>query len=323
MMPSRITVDLRKTPEKRWKLSPKQAQQARELMRSYVQDLGGLAQFEDLLDMYAQTGLPAAYYAEVMSLARMLQTSPEEALLGNLYYDAVKFVFGCTAFATDTPDGPIHARNLDWWTENGMLASYTMVTDFIHGPNGHRYTTVGWPGFAGALSGVAHGRFAITLNAVLSNDPPELAPSISFVIRSVLEESPSFAAAVDILASQPIATDCLLLVSGINAGEFVVIERTPTKGIVRTSEQDFIAVANDYLIIDADTGLSSGELHATSCQRFDCATEHLGRSRPTTAEGCFAILTDPKIQMGITVQQMVLHAQKGLSNIRIPSQAMH
>jgi len=37
------------------------------------------------------------------------------------YYDALKVIlgraFGCTAFATDAPGGVLHARNLDWWTE--------------------------------------------------------------------------------------------------------------------------------------------------------------------------------------------------------------
>lgn len=46
----------------------------------------------------------------------------DEVVCGNLYYDALKAVLvGCTAFAVDTPTGPLHARNLDWWTENDSL----------------------------------------------------------------------------------------------------------------------------------------------------------------------------------------------------------
>jgi hypothetical protein len=45
------------------------------------------------------------------------------------------------------------------------------------------YRLVGWPGFAGGFSGLAPGRFAVTLNAVFSNDPVEVATPITFLIR--------------------------------------------------------------------------------------------------------------------------------------------
>jgi len=50
-----------------------------------------------------------------------------DVALGNCYYDALKVVLGCTAFAVDTGDEILHARNLDWWTENAALARYTTV----------------------------------------------------------------------------------------------------------------------------------------------------------------------------------------------------
>lgn len=59
-------------------------------------------------------------------------------VVGNLYYDLFKVVlhrtFGCTAFAVETDQGILHARNLDWWTQNVMLAWYSTVTRFIGAP---------------------------------------------------------------------------------------------------------------------------------------------------------------------------------------------
>src|SRR5580658_2391321 len=85
-------------------------------------------------------------------------------------------LMACTAFAIDTPSGPLHARNLDWTSANGRLASETIIVNFRRGEQGPLYRTIGWPGFVGCLSGVAPGRFAATLNAVMSDDPFALAP---------------------------------------------------------------------------------------------------------------------------------------------------
>ena len=51
-----------------------------------------------------------------------------------------------TAFAIDGAEGVLHARNLDWWTENFALGRLTTVCHFVGGGAG-RFTTVGWPGF--------------------------------------------------------------------------------------------------------------------------------------------------------------------------------
>lgn len=317
-MNAALTIDLTVPAAQQWKLPPDLAEQARLLTQSYIADLGGAALFDGMLETYAEACVPRSYHAEMQALAQATGQSMADVLLGNLYYDAVKLVLGCTAFAVDTPNGPLHARNLDWWTENNMLSAYTLVTDYINDPPGHRFSTVGWPGFIGALSGVAPGRFAITLNAVLSDEPSAFAESIAFLIRFVLEQATSFSEAVEILSTRPIATDCLLLVSGTQLGEMVVIERTPTQSALRTSDQGYLVVANDYLLIDADTATVTGDLQRTSCHRYDRALACMQHKKPQTIEACFDVLRDPAIQMGITVQHMVFSARTGQCTVRLP-----
>src|SRR5207237_8286843 len=140
------------------------------------------------------------------------------------YYDALKVVLGCTAFAIHVGDVILHARNLDWWTENAALTRYTTVSRFIGGPVGE-FTTIGWPGFTGAFSGIAPGRFAVTLNAVLSDEPLQTASPVVFLLRQVLEEASDFQSALRILTETPLASDPLLLLTGTRQGEMVVIER--------------------------------------------------------------------------------------------------
>jgi acid ceramidase len=97
--------------------------------------------------------------------------------------------------------------------------------------------------------GVAPGRFAITLNAVLSDDPALLAEPIAFLIQHVLNSASDFTTAVTWLTETRIASDCLLLVTGINAGEMVVIERTLTRVAIRRAVNGIIAVTNDYRLL--------------------------------------------------------------------------
>ncbi len=315
MLPE-IHIDLGKSPSNRWHLSPIQQEQARQLLTSYLADIGGVHQFSGMLTQYAELFMQPDHLEEIKSLAEIVNCSVEEALLVNLYYDAIKLVMGCTAFAVDTPDGPLHARNLDWWTENAMLTDYTTITHYSGGYN--TFKTVGWSGYIGALSGVAPDRFAITLNAVLSNDPPAFAKPISLFLRSVFETAKTYAEAVDLLMSEEIASDCLLLISGINAGEMAVIERTPTRSAIRHPENGFITVANDYIALDSSEVKSTSQLQTTSCGRFEKATEHLTHKLPTSPADCFAILQDSSIQMNITVQQMVFSAKTGEIHVQLP-----
>ena len=127
-------------------------------------------------------------------------------------------VLGCTAFAVNAGGSVLHGRNLDWWTQNAALAHYTAVTHFIGGPAGP-FTTVGWPGFVGASSGVANGRFAVTLNAVLSLEPAQAATPVVLLLRTVLEEARTFDEAVATLSDALLPCDCLLLITGTRSGE--------------------------------------------------------------------------------------------------------
>ena len=70
----------------------------------------------------------------------------------------------------------------------------------------------------GAFSGVAPGRFAITLNAVASEDPFELAPPMTFLARTVLQSCRTFNEAVETLETTRVASDSILMVTETELG---------------------------------------------------------------------------------------------------------
>ncbi|MEM8969758.1 MAG: carcinine hydrolase/isopenicillin-N N-acyltransferase family protein, partial [Bacteroidota bacterium] len=169
---------------------------------------------------------------------------------------------------------------------------------------------IGWVGFIGALSGIKPGKFSLTLNAVLSNDSPEIALPISFLLRDILDGVDSFNEARKQLEHTVIASDCLLLLSGINSNEMVVIERTPRRFASQESKSGFIIVTNDYKELE-NNPTNESVLQSTSCGRYNRVEEMLKEDAPTNLRECFTILKDKKIMMGITVQQMVFNNKTG------------
>ncbi len=227
-----LTIDLGRLPNHRWHLTPTQCRRARELLTAYKADLGLSQDAAEFFTDTAKELVRPDHWLEIESLATALDIPVTDVALCNFYYDALKVVLGCTAFAIDAGGAVLHARNLDWWTENAALARYTTVSHFIGGPAGH-FTTIGWPGFIGAFSGIAPGRFAVTLNAVLSLEPAQLATPVVLLLRTVLEAARSFDEAAAILSDAGLPCDCLLLLTGTRSGEMVVIERTPTRHALR------------------------------------------------------------------------------------------
>lgn len=277
----------------------------------YLTDLG----LEDGGSQMVETALLSSEFKEeLQGMSQALGIELESLLLANLYYDAIKSVIGCTGFAVETQDGPLHARNLDWWGEEDILSKNTVVFDFCR--NGRTvYQVVGWPGFAGAFSGIAPGRFAVTLNAVSSNEPSRAAPSVTFLIRETLEKAQDFDKAVSVLQHTALPCDCLLLLTGPKAGQRVVIERTPTTAAVRHPENEMLVVANSYQALE-QTETAANLLSQTSCGRSERVKRLIALERPQTVEECFRILGDPQVEMSITAQSMVFGASTGLREVR-------
>jgi acid ceramidase len=315
-----VDIDLTVAPESRWAALSTHADGARRLVDSYVRDLGSMGTVGMMVEAYAGAWLPPEYRAELGAIAKMIDRPLADVLLANLYYDAMKsLLMGCTAVAVDSEEGPLHFRNLDWWTHDRLLADLTQVARVSGGEAVGPYSLIGWPGFVGAFSGVAPGRFAITLNAVASDDPFELAPPMTFLIRSVLQSCRTFDEAVETLEKTRVASDSILMVTGTELGEMVVIERTPTRASLRTADNGILVATNDYRSLDG--GLvedAVSELQETACARYDRARLLAGEERPLSLQDGFRILQDPSVKMAITVQHMVMRASTGELDVRIP-----
>ncbi|GAL85829.1 peptidase C45 acyl-coenzyme A:6-aminopenicillanic acid acyl-transferase [Sporocytophaga myxococcoides] len=261
------TVHLDLLPDQRWAFLIDYKEAINDLLQCYLNDFEGADFIFDNIELFKNAIISEEYLKEIDFIASISNFSPSEVLIANLYYDILKFYFGCTAFAVSNGQTVMHGRNLDWHTENNLLGKHSLILNFKR-EGKTLFKTIGWPGFIGTLSGIRPGKFSLTLNAVLSGESPEIAVPISFLLRDILTSSSTFQEAKQKLENTKIASDCLILLSGILADEKVVIERTPNRSATRASDSGYIIVTNDYKKIQNNTSAIS-VLQATSCGRYE------------------------------------------------------
>lgn len=187
------------------------------------------------------------------------------AIATTLGYSGIWFLngcyqWGCTARACEQAGAPWLARTLDWPFPG--LGRYLEIAR-MQGRAG-AFDNVGWPGYVGALTASAPGRFAATINQAplrRRTRHPWLRPydmalnavgtwRIRFtppdhLLRSVFETCASYGEAKHRLETTPIARPAIYTLVGCAAGERCVIERTEEGYATRS---DNTSAANDWLV---------------------------------------------------------------------------
>ncbi len=308
-----LTLDLSRPPAQRWNCLAALVPQVHALIGTFAGDLSAAA-VDPLVRTIAWEVTPEPYRNEAEAIGRQCGIDPTLLMLGTAAYDLLKFRLGCTAIGCDAVGGPLHARNLDWW-HSEVLARETAVIEVRNAPAGP-FTMVGWPGFLGALSACAPGRFSLTLNAVSSIDPGIPTMPVALVIRQVLETARSFAEAVEQLSTRQLTCDALLMLAGCQPGELVVIERTPTRHALRRGVDGVVLATNDYRALSPQAGRSlDPALGGSADSRYACAWRRLSTEQPASPVRLRAILSDAQVAMSITAQRMVFQPATGLVEV--------
>jgi len=191
------------------------------------------------------------YLAEIAEVAGLLSTPG--AWMLNLCYE-----WGCTTAIAEAPEGQglRLMRTLDWPLDG--LGRNVVVSR--QGGAAGLWLNVTWPGFVGATTALAPGRFAGALNQApmaqhglgLAGDwavnrlnvwrngrmPPSL------LLRRVFDECASFEAAVRVLTETPLSLPAIYTLAGVEPGHGVVIERLETAAHVHRAP---VCVTNHWL----------------------------------------------------------------------------
>jgi len=177
------------------------------------------------------------YGLEIQGIADAVGLPAGDIALINILYEMVSM---CTSIVAENSDGHIlHSRNLDFGlgTEfTTLLQNLTLQVEFQKEGKTVYYGTT-YAAYVGMLTGMAPGRFGISLNLrhsgdilgnvrELLNNPS--ANVVSFLLRRILETEESYAGALKQLVTEPLISESYIIVSGVASGEGAVITRNRT-----------------------------------------------------------------------------------------------
>jgi hypothetical protein len=193
--------------------------------------------------------------------------------------------------------GAVFARNLDWPDPDGFLKNYGMIKEmrvpkpWIMEKCGvpSTWSNVTFPGYSGVLTAYAEGRFAVALNAIMTDDPPRMGSAPTFLLRKVMDECPTFDKAVEMLSKTPLLTSAMFTVMSADpfakSSDAVVIERSPTRFAVRRPEQiggnkRLLVATNDTRLMACDGKTTLPTIGESSCKRYDRVFEGVIAGEP-------------------------------------------
>src|SRR5262245_56433863 len=258
---------------------------------------------------------------EFKAAARLIQGDPRDIALANLSYDLVVGALGCSTVVLPTPDGPVIARNMDWWPE-APLARASYVMRCMEGEC-WRFSSAGFPGAVGVVSGLSARGFAVILNAVTSPDPVcKTGYPVLLHLRRVIEDAADFKDALAMLSKQRLTTSALFTLAGTKNEERVVIERTPKRHALRwAASGEPLLTTNAYRLLDQPSGGDAWNLEATSCGRYDRLCHLVARHPPgqsPTDEEMLYWLTDEHVRQEITAQHVLIWPAAGEMRLFVP-----
>jgi hypothetical protein len=196
------------------------------------------------------------YLAEIARIAEALDFS-------GIWLLNASYQWGCTARAVEHEGAPWLLRTLDW-PFKGLGRHLAVARMRGVGGTGGDFFSVTWPGYVGALTAMAPGRFAASINqapmwrrmrhrwlrpydfamnALKIWRRVDLMPPDQ-LLRQTFEICEDYSAARRMLETTPVARPVIFTLIGCGANERCVIERTETGFI---SREDDTCAANDWV----------------------------------------------------------------------------
>jgi hypothetical protein len=270
------------------------------------------------------------FQEEVRALAYRASTTERvlswrDVVLANVTYDLRVSGLACSTLAAATADGPVLARNMDWWPVD-LLARATYAA------RGRRqgsteWVAATWPGAIGVVTGMSARGFAVAVNAVRCGEPVRLdSYPVLLHVRRVIEDAVDFDQALDWLQHEELAAPGIFVLVGRENHQRVVVERTPSRAALRWPERPDapLVATNDYRALGRGGGGEQGlhGLQETACERYDGLLEQsleveIGHS--LRDEQLLALLGRSDVFSEVTAQQVVMRPRTGGYLVAVPS----
>ena len=314
-----IPIDVKRPVDRRFEgVPPEAVALSRRLLEAVLREIP--SNVRPLADL-ARLRTMNRFHDEAVNLARLVGVDWHDIMLANLSYDLTLAHFGCSTVALPTPDGPVVARNMDWWPEE-VLAQASFLIRYTEDDT-FRFANAGWPGAIGVVTGLSGRGFAVVLNAVLSSEGVnQTGYPVLLHLRRVLEDARNFDDAVQMLTGPKLTAPALITLVGSLNEQRVVIERTPTRHALRWPAGDEpLITTNDYRELSRPEVDERAEIYRTTCSRFDALGRFFVGHRPNQEvkdAALLYILSDPAVIQGITAQHIVLRPRQGEVRLFIP-----
>jgi predicted choloylglycine hydrolase len=219
---------------------------------------------------------------------------------------------GCTSFGTwgsmSVDSTMIIGRNFDFYVGDNFAED--KIVAFFNPTKGHKFMTVTWGGFVGAVSGMNDQGVSVTINAAKTALPSGSATPVSLVTREILQYAKNIQEAIAIAKSRKMFVSESFLVASAADNKAVIIEKTPDDLDVYDPHKEFIVCTNHF----QSNGLGNTKMNiaqekeSASLYRYKRLTELLNANARL-----------PNGQGKNTVQKTVniLRDQKGLNGANI------
>jgi isopenicillin-N N-acyltransferase like protein len=238
--------------------------------------------------------------------------SPEYQYLGTNYQRILNYhaahdighavqnlaMVGCTSFGTwgnmSADSTMIIGRNFDFYV--GDKFAEDKIIAFFNPTKGHKFMTVTWGGFVGAVSGMNDQGLSVTINAAKSDLPTGSATPVSIVTREILQYAKNIREAIAIAKTRKMFVSESFLVASAADNKAVIIEKTPEELDVYDPQKDYIVCANHF----QSKGLGKSKLNmeqeneSASPYRYKRLMELLNANGKNTVQKTVNILRDQK-----------------------------
>ncbi|MDI3318471.1 C45 family autoproteolytic acyltransferase/hydolase [Pinibacter soli] len=226
---------------------------------------------------------------------------------------------GCTSFGTwgsaSADSTMIIGRNFDFYM--GDQFAEDKIVSFTNPSQGHKFMTVTWGGFIGAVSGMNDQGLTVTINADKTAIPAGSATPVSLVAREILQYAKNIQEAYTIAAKRKMFVSEAFLVGSALDNKAVIIEKTPEQLAMYDPKKNYILCANHFqsdLLGQTKENKEQKEKSA-SVYRYERLTELMQNNGPNTVQKTINILRDQKglhganIGMGNekAVNQLIAH----------------
>ena len=290
----------------------------RRLLDAIMAEVPGAAR---LVADYVRARTQGRFHDELRAFADRAGVGWRTVMVANVTYDLALMMMGCSTVALPTAEGPIVARNMDWWPE-AVLAQTSYLFRY-HREGDLTFANAGWPGAIGVVTGLSGRGFAVVLNAVSCPEGCDWTGYPTLLhIRRVLEDADGFDTALTMLKDQHLAAPCLLTLIGAENPQRVVIERTPKRHALRWAKPDRpLYTTNDYRLLHETVAGDGDDNARTSCARYDALGKFFEGDEPGQCvddSRLLYVLTDPEVMQEITAQHIIMHPRSGAIRLYVP-----